>query len=77
MIKRLNYLEINAKATNGLAALNKHIASIGKKLRAHPGTREVWEHYLDRWTMWNHVRTAAAMVAALLYTLGLMQNGST
>lgn len=34
MIKRLNYLEINAKATNGLAALNKHIASIDKKLRA-------------------------------------------
>ncbi len=29
---------------------------------------------LGRWTMWNHVRTAAAMVAALLYTLGLMQN---
>ena len=39
--------------------------------------REVWEHYLDRWTMWNHVRTAAAMVAALLYTLGLMQNAGT
>ncbi len=37
----------------------------------------VWERYLGRWTMWNHVRTAAAMVAALLYTLGLMQNGGT
>ncbi len=34
MIKRLNYLEINSKATNGLAALNKHVASIDKKLRA-------------------------------------------
>ncbi len=34
MIKRLNYLEINSKATNGLAALNKHIASIDNKLRA-------------------------------------------
>lgn len=31
--------------------------------------------YLGRWTMWNNTRTAAAMVAALLYTLGLMQNG--
>ncbi len=41
------------------------------------GTREVWEQYLDRWVMWNHVRTAAAMVAALLYTLGLMQNAGT
>jgi uncharacterized membrane protein len=35
---------------------------------------KLWMHYLDRWTMWNHVRTAAAMVATLLYTLGLMQN---
>ena len=34
MIKRLNYLEINSKATNGLLATNKHIASIDKKLRA-------------------------------------------
>ncbi len=42
-----------------------------------PAARDVWEHYLGRWTIWNHVRTAAAMVAALLYTLGLMQNGGT
>jgi len=34
MIKRLNYLEINSKATNGLAAVNKHIATIDSKLRA-------------------------------------------
>lgn len=34
MIKRLNYPEINSKATAGLAALNKHVASIDKKLRA-------------------------------------------
>ena len=39
--------------------------------------RDAWQHYLGRWTMWNHVRTAAAMVAALLYTLGLTQNGAT
>ena len=36
----------------------------------------LWEHYLDRWTMWNHVRTAAAMLAALLFIVGLIQNGS-
>ncbi len=42
-----------------------------------PGAREVWEHYLNRWTKWNHVRTSAAMIAALLFTLGLMQNGGT
>ncbi len=39
-----------------------------------PAAHDVWERYLSRWTMWNHVRTNAAMVAALLYTLGLMQN---
>ncbi len=35
----------------------------------------LWRHYLYRWTLWNHVRTVAAMSAALLYALGLMQNG--
>lgn len=34
MIKRLNYLEINSKAINGLAGANKHITSIDNKLRA-------------------------------------------
>ena len=58
----------------GNVPLNNELASVSA---TDPGTREVWEHYLDRWTMWNHVRTAAAMVAALLYTLGLMQNGGT
>ncbi len=58
----------------GNVPLNNQLAAVSA---TDPGTREVWEHYLDRWTMWNHVRTAAAMVAALLYTLGLMQNGGT
>ena len=34
MIKRLNYIEINGKAINGLASANKHLASIDGKLRA-------------------------------------------
>ena len=34
MIERLNYLEINSKATNGLASANKHITTIDNKLRA-------------------------------------------
>ena len=58
----------------GNVPLNNQLAAVSA---TDPGTREVWEHYLDRWTMWNHVRTAAAMVAALLYSLGLMQNGGT
>ena len=34
MIQRANYLEINSKATNGIAAASKHITSIDGKLRA-------------------------------------------
>ena len=58
----------------GNVPLNNQLAALST---TDPAARDVWEHYLSRWTMWNHVRTAAAMVAALLYTLGLMQNGGT
>ncbi len=58
----------------GNVPLNDQLAAVSA---TDLGTGAVWEHYLDRWTMWNHVRTAAAMVAALLYTLGLMQNAGT
>jgi uncharacterized membrane protein len=56
----------------GNVPLNDRLAAVSA---TDPGARDVWERYLGRWTMWNHVRTAAAMVAALLYSLGLMQNG--
>jgi len=56
----------------GNVPLNNRLAAVSA---TDQGTREVWEHYLGRWTMWNHVRTAAATVAALLYTLGLIQSG--
>ena len=58
----------------GNVPLNDQLAAVSA---TDPAALDVWERYLRRWTMWNHVRTAAAMVAALLYTLGLMQNGST
>lgn len=29
-----------------------------------------WARYLREWTFWNHVRTAASLAAALLFTLG-------
>jgi uncharacterized membrane protein len=32
---------------------------------------EVWSHYLRRWTMWNHVRTIAALIAMVLFILAL------
>ena len=34
MIERHNYMEINSKATSSLGAVNKHVSSIDKKLRA-------------------------------------------
>jgi uncharacterized membrane protein len=43
---------------------------------AEPGAVAVWEHYLARWTVWNHVRTAASIGAALLYALGLLNIGA-
>ena len=58
----------------GNVPLNDQLAAVSA---TDPTALDVWERYLSRWTMWNHVRTAAAMVAALLYTLGLMQNGGT
>ncbi len=58
----------------GNVPLNDQLAAVSA---TDPTARDEWEHYLGRWTMWNHVRTAAAMVAALLYSLGLMQNGGT
>ena len=58
----------------GNVPLNDQLAAVSA---TDPAARDVWEHYLSRWTMWNHVRTAAAMVAALLYILGLIQYGGT
>jgi uncharacterized membrane protein len=58
----------------GNVPLDNQLATVSA---TDPGTRKVWERYLDRWTMWNHVRTAAAIVAALLYTLGVLRNGGT
>lgn len=31
----------------------------------------VWSRYVTRWTAWNHVRTAAALAAAGLFTVAL------
>jgi uncharacterized membrane protein len=31
----------------------------------------VWANYLDRWTMWNHIRTTASLGATRLLTLSL------
>jgi len=35
-----------------------------------------WVNYLNQWTLWNHVRLAAALVAAALLTIALGDRGA-
>ncbi len=51
----------NVPRNNVLAAVNPASAE---------GAR-VWTNFVSTWTAWNHVRTAAALVAAALLTIGL------
>lgn len=39
-----------------------------------PAAVSVWQHYLERWTMLNTIRTMAAFAAVLVFTVGLMQS---
>lgn len=34
---------------------------------------QLWSHYLSRWTFWNHIRTATAMIAAFCFIMGLLK----
>ena len=56
----------------GNVPLNDQLAALSVN---DAGAAGMWDRYLTRWTAWNHVRTVAAMVAALLYTLSLIQGG--
>ncbi len=56
----------------GNVPLNDRLAS---ESPTDPAAAQLWTHYLDRWTMWNTVRTIAAIGATFLYTVGLIQNG--
>ncbi len=55
----------------GNVPLNDQLAAIST---TDPDAVKLWMHYLDRWTLWNTVRTAAAMIAALLFALGLFRS---
>ena len=57
----------------GNVPLNDRLAQVSS---AEPGAARVWEHYLSRWTMFNTVRTVAAALAVLMFTIGLMQGGA-
>jgi uncharacterized membrane protein len=53
----------------GNVPLNNRLAAA--KPEAHESS-EVWEHYLDRWTKLNTQRTCAALLAAVLFSMGLI-----
>jgi uncharacterized membrane protein len=36
-----------------------------------PGGATLWAHYLTRWTIWNHVRTMAAIAASTAFTISI------
>jgi len=38
---------------------------------ASPEGAQLWSQYLSDWTVWNHVRTAAAFLAAAMFTFAL------
>ena len=53
----------------GNVPLNDQLAAVSAKDSA---AVPVWQHYLARWTLLNTIRTIAAVVAALAFTLGSM-----
>ncbi len=56
----------------GNVPLNDRLAAVDP---ADPAAVAVWEHYLVRWTRLNTIRTAAAVAAGLMFTLGLIAGG--
>ena len=48
--------------------LNHQLASVEPDAS---GARALWAHYLRRWTLWNHVRTAASLAAAGCFAMAL------
>lgn len=51
----------NVPLNNGLAAVTPD----------SPASHGLWAKYLTTWTRWNHLRMVAALVAAILLTLGI------
>ena len=56
----------NVPLNNRLASAEPH--SMGPHSM---GPEALWAHYLSRWTLWNHVRTAASLAAAGLFAMAL------
>lgn len=52
----------------GNVPLNNKLAAVDA---GNADATEVWDHYLDRWTALNSRRTGAALLAAVLFSIGL------
>jgi uncharacterized membrane protein len=45
--------------------------ALAKVTITEPDAAQTWFSYVSRWTMWNHVRTVAALVAMICFILAL------
>ncbi len=72
LVGALLYL-IGTFLVTGLAnvPLNDQLAAVSA---TSPAAISVWEHYLDRWTRLNTIRTVAAIAATLMLVLGLIRD---
>ena len=50
------------------APMNDALASVAP---ADPNSASLWASYLANWTVWNHVRAAAAFAATASFTIAL------
>jgi uncharacterized membrane protein len=55
----------------GNVPLNNALQNVTAESRT--GTA-IWNDYLRRWTLWNHVRTFSCLIAAALFTLSLIRH---
>lgn len=53
----------------GNVPLNDQLAAVST---TDPGAAIVWQHYLDRWTLLNTIRTIASTAATLSFSIGLL-----
>ena len=57
----------------GNVPLNNRLADVDPE---SPEGSEVWQHYLSRWTFYNHVRTMAALAACASFVVALQRLGA-
>lgn len=55
---------VNVPMNNALAAANP----------TNPDSARLWATYLTNWTIWNHVRTVASLVATILLSLAFSRS---